>query len=92
MSSGRAGRSLSGPARAGGARRPRPTGTAVTMEAIDKEVPLQVMVPNHVRRQVAIMSASEGASIRVLVLRALQAIGVEVPNSEMVDRRGRRRS
>lgn len=57
----------------------------------NKEVPIQVMVPEAVRRQVAHMSIDRGESIRSMVLRGLQAIGVEVDESELADRRGRRR-
>lgn len=56
-----------------------------------KEVPIQVMVPETVRRQVALMSAERGENIRTVVLRGLRAIGIDVPESQMVDRRGRRR-
>jgi hypothetical protein len=56
-----------------------------------KEVPVQVMVPEGVRRQLAIMSAERGESIRVVVLRALGEIGIKIPKSQLVDRRGRRR-
>ena len=57
---------------------------------IRKNVPLQVMVPTDIRRQVVMMGAKNGQSIRVTILRALAAIGVDIPASEMVDRRGRR--
>lgn len=55
-----------------------------------KEVPLQVMVPASVRKQVALMSAERGENLRTIVLRALRGLGVTVPESELVDRRGRR--
>jgi hypothetical protein len=55
----------------------------------DKEVAIQVMVPPHVRKQVALMSAENGESIRTVVLRGLKAIGVDVPDDQLVDRRGR---
>jgi trimethylamine:corrinoid methyltransferase-like protein len=55
------------------------------------EVPIQVMVPKAVRRQVALMGAERGENIRTLVLRGLQSIGIQVPDSELGDRRGRRR-
>ena len=55
-----------------------------------REVPIQVMVPETVRRQVALMSAERGENIRTIVLRALRAIGINVPESELGDRRGRR--
>ena len=57
-----------------------------------KDVPIQVMVPEAVRRQVALMGADRGESIRTLVLRGLQAIGIDIPDSELGDRRGRRHS
>lgn len=56
----------------------------------DKEVPIQVMVPAAVRRQVGLLCAERGESLRTLVLRSLQAVGVEVPEGELTDRRGRR--
>lgn len=57
-----------------------------------KEVPIQVMVPEDVRRQVAMMGAENGENIRTIVLRGLQKLGIQVPESELIDRRGRRRS
>ena len=41
-----------------------------------REVPIQVMVPKAVRRQVALMGAERGENIRTLVLRGLQSIGI----------------
>lgn len=57
----------------------------------DNEVPLQVMVPASVRRRVGVLSAERGENLRTTILRGLVAIGVEVPETELVDRRGRRR-
>jgi hypothetical protein len=59
-------------------------------EPESKQVPIQVMVPESVRRQVAMMSAERGESIRTVVLRALRGIGISIEDSELVDRRGRR--
>jgi trimethylamine:corrinoid methyltransferase-like protein len=56
-----------------------------------KQVPIQVMVPESVRRQVAMMSAEQGESIRTVVLRALRGIGISIEDSQLADRRGRRR-
>lgn len=56
-----------------------------------KEVPIQVMVPEAIRRQVAMMGVNRGENIRTVVLRGLRAIGIDVPDSELADRRGRRR-
>lgn len=58
----------------------------------EKEVPIQVMVPSDIRKQVALIGAENGESIRTVVLRGLKAIGVDVPDSQLVDRRGRRRA
>jgi hypothetical protein len=57
----------------------------------EREVAIQVMVPPAVHKQVALMSVQQGESMRTVVLRGLKAIGVEVPDGELVDRRGRRR-
>jgi hypothetical protein len=56
-----------------------------------KEVPLQIMVPESVRRQVALMCADRGENIRTMVLRGLRSVGIQVSESELTDRRGRRR-
>jgi len=56
-----------------------------------KGVPLQVMVPESVRRQVALMCADRGENIRTMVLRGLRSVGIQVSESELTDRRGRRR-
>ena len=50
----------------------------------EKDVPVQVMVPERVRRQLAIMSAERGESIRAVVLRALGEIGIRVPKEQLV--------
>lgn len=57
-----------------------------------KQVPIQVMVPESIRRQVALMGVNRGENIRTIVLRGLQAIGIDVPDSELGDRRGRHRT
>lgn len=55
----------------------------------DREVPIQVMVPEWVRREVAVLGAERGENIRTTVLRGLKAIGIDIPESQMRDRRGR---
>lgn len=53
------------------------------MDAKPKETcPVQVMVPEQVRRQLAILSAERGESIRTVVLRALGEIGIKVPKEQ----------
>ena len=56
----------------------------------EREVPIQVMVPPAVHKQVALMSVHQGESMRTVVLRGLKAIGVDIPDEELVDRRRRR--
>ena len=68
-------------------RKPR----ATSEELSPKEVPLQIMVPKSVRRQVALLCADRGENIRTMVLRGLRSVGVQVSESELTDRRGRRR-
>jgi trimethylamine:corrinoid methyltransferase-like protein len=68
-------------------RRPR---GSVTGRAT-KEVPLQIMVPESIRRQVALLCADRGENIRTMVLRGLRSVGIQVSESELTDRRGRRR-
>ncbi len=58
----------------------------------EKEVPIQVMVPSDIHKQVALIGVENGESIRTVVLRGLRAIGVEVPDDQLIDRRGRRRA
>lgn len=63
----------------------------VPTELAQKDVPLQVMVPPTVRRQLALLCAERGESMRTVVLRGLRNLGVEIDEAELVDRRGRRR-
>ncbi|HTV87578.1 MAG TPA: hypothetical protein VME41_01045 [Stellaceae bacterium] len=55
-----------------------------------REVPLQVLVPEHVREQLGILAAKERASLRALMLRAVRGLGIEVSDEEIRDKRGRR--
>ena len=79
-----ANKSLAGRTVGRGRRRAKPT--------IEREVPIQIMVPEGVRRQVALMGADRGENMRTVVLRGLRAIGIDIPESELSDRRGRRRN
>jgi hypothetical protein len=56
------------------------------------EVPLQVLVPKHVRTQLGIMAAKEGKSLRAVVLVAIRSLGIAVTDDEIRDKRGRRRA
>lgn len=57
---------------------------------VEREVAIQVMVPPAVHKQVALMSVQQGESMRAVVLRGLRAIGVEVPDDQIMDRRSRK--
>jgi hypothetical protein len=60
--------------------------------ASEPEVPLQVLIPTHIRTELAIMSATKRQSLRALVLRAIRSLGVEVTDAEIEGKRGRRNS
>ena len=68
---------------------PPPEPTPVARRS-SKEVPLQVLIPEHVREQLGILAAKERASLRALILRAVRSLGVEVADEEIKDKRGRR--
>lgn len=55
-----------------------------------REVPLQVLVPEHIREQLGIMAARERTSLRALILRAVRSLAIEVSDEEIKDKRGRR--
>jgi hypothetical protein len=51
---------------------------------------LQILIPTSTRTHLGIRAAESRETLRVVVLRALQAYGVPVPDEAMVDRRGRK--
>lgn len=53
----------------------------------EAERPLQAMVPASVERAVKIRAAEEGTTVRTLILKGLKAIGVDVSEEELRDRR-----
>jgi hypothetical protein len=55
-----------------------------------REVPLQVLVPEHIREELGVLAARERTSLRALVLRAVRSLGIEVSEDEIKDKRGRR--
>ena len=63
---------------------------AATPATADSEVPLQVLVPKHIRKQLAVKAAEEGQSLRALVLTAIRSLGISVSDEEIRDKRGRR--
>jgi hypothetical protein len=58
--------------------------------AIEPEVPLQVLIPASIRKQLALKAAEEGQSLRALVLRAIRSLGINVTDAEIKGKRGRR--
>jgi hypothetical protein len=58
----------------------------------EPEVPLQVLIPAGIRKQLAVKAAQEGQSLRALVLRALRGLGIEVTEEDIRGKRGRRSS
>ena len=62
----------------------RPAPAAVpSREGKGREVPLHVLVPAHVRKQVDILGAQQGESLRTLVLRGLRSLDIEVSDEEI---------
>ena len=57
----------------------------------EPEVPLQVLVPAHIREALGIMVAKERTSLRSLILRAVRSLGIEVTEEEIKGKRGRKK-
>lgn len=53
----------------------------------ESEENLQISVPHSTKKSLKIRSAETGDPMRVIVLRALAAVGIEVPEEELKDRR-----
>ena len=64
--------------------------TAINTPPLGAEVPMQVLIPEHIRRQLAVKAAEEGRSLRSLVLTALRGLGIEVSEADIKGKRGRR--
>jgi hypothetical protein len=58
----------------------------------EPEVPLQVLVPRHVRIQLDRMHAETRKPLRVLALEALRGIGIHVTEEDIAGKRGRKKS
>lgn len=58
--------------------------------AVEPEVPLQVLIPAGIRKQLALKAAEEGESLRALVLRAIRSLGITVTEADIKGKRGRR--
>lgn len=55
-----------------------------------KEPTLQLFLPAATKRAIALRAAETGETVRVIVLRALSAYGLHVPEDSLVDRRKQR--
>jgi hypothetical protein len=64
--------------------------TARSSPAIEPEVPLQVLIPASIRKQLALKAAEEGKSLRALVLGAIRSLGITVTDADIRGKRGRR--
>lgn len=56
-------------------------------DADDKEPTLQLFLPVATKRAIAHRAAETGETVRVIVLRTLNAYGFHVPEDALVDRR-----
>ena len=56
----------------------------------DAEEPIQITVPQITKRSLKMRAAQSGETMRVIVLKALAAAGIQVPSSELQDRRRER--
>ncbi|MGD9896067.1 MAG: hypothetical protein AB7T14_03165 [Candidatus Methylacidiphilaceae bacterium] len=59
--------------------------------AEEPEIPLQVLIPRHVRIQLDRMHAETRKSLRALTLEALRAIGIAVSDEDIAGKRGRKK-
>lgn len=51
------------------------------------EEPLQITVPQVTKKSLKMRAAESGETMRVIVLKALAAAGIQVPQTELQDRR-----
>jgi hypothetical protein len=70
---------------------PGPRRFVPTVARDEPEVPLQVLMPAHIREELGIMVAKERVSLRSLILRSVRSLGIEVTEEEIRGKRGRRR-
>ena len=63
----------------------RGAGRAKTIQG--SEEPLQITVPHVTKKSLKMKAAESGETMRVIVLKALAAAGIQVPQTELHDRR-----
>jgi hypothetical protein len=59
----------------------------LTTDAYSEDANLQLQVPKSTKRDLQIRSAEAGEPMRLLVLKALAAYGIHVPEDSLIDRR-----
>jgi hypothetical protein len=62
------------------------------MAVVEPEVPLQVLIPANIRKQLALKAAEEGQSLRALMLQAIRSLGIAVTDADIKGKRGRQRA
>jgi hypothetical protein len=60
---------------------------AAKQKPAEPEVPIQVKIPRSIQKQLYHLSVEEGVSLRTLILRGIQSLGIEVPKDELNSRR-----
>jgi hypothetical protein len=63
-----------------------------TVARTEPEVPLQVLIPANIRKQLALLAAEEGESLRAMILRAIRSLGITVTDADIKGKRGRKNS
>jgi len=58
--------------------------------AMEPEVPLQVLIPASIRKQLGLKAAEEGQSLRALMLLAIRSLGITVTDVQIKGKRGSR--
>ena len=72
------------------AAEPAPPKVASSASVVEQEVPLQVLIPANVRKQLALKAAEDGQSLRALMLIAIRSLGIPVTDADIKGKRGRR--
>ena len=72
--------------------RSEPGPATAPIAGTDREVPLQVLIPEHVRKQLDRLRADTRKSIRQVTLEALRGIGLEISDEDIAGKRGRKKS
>jgi hypothetical protein len=57
---------------------------------MEPEVPLQVLIPASIRKQLGLKAAEEGQSLRALMLLAIRSLGITVTDVQIKGKRGSR--